>query len=139
LKKDNIRAAENSKKIKTFYKISLIFIGIIVFYYLHIGLILYSGSFTSWGVNIIIYIDLILLVLVITEFIKHPELYIYKSKISSSYLVISPFIKHPNSVNNLTIPKKDLEIIQDRIQELIRERTFFIDPKNNFQEFVNRI
>jgi len=139
LKKHNNKAAANYKRIKTLYKISSIFIGIIVFYYLHIGLILYSRSFTNWGVHIIIYIDLILLVLVITEFIKHPELYIHKSKISSSYLVNSPFIKHPNSVNNLTIQKKDLEIIQDCIQELIRERTFFIDPKNNFQKFANRI
>lgn len=139
LKKDNIKAAENSKKIKTFYKISLIFIGIIVFYYLHIGLILYSGSFTSLGVNIIIYIDIILLVLLFTQFIKHPELYIHKSKIKSSYLVASPFIEQSDSFNNLTISKKNIEIIQDRIQKLVNQRTFFIDPKNNFQEFSNQI
>ena len=140
LKKNNIETVEaNSKKIKTLFRISLIFIGIIIFYYLHIGLILYSGSFTSRGVNIIIYIDLILLVLLLTQFIKHPELYIHKKKMKSSYLVASPFIEQSDSFNNLTISKKNIEIIQDRIQKLVDQRTFFIDPKNNFQEFSNQI
>ena len=132
LKKNNIETVEaNSKKIKTLFRISLIFIGIIIFYYLHIGLILYSGSFTYSGVNIIIYIDLILLVLLLTQFIEHPELYINKKKMKSSYLVASPFIEQSNSFNNLTISKKNIEIIQDRIQKLVDQRTFFIDPKNN--------
>jgi len=139
LKKNNIEAAANDKKLKTFSKISIILIGIIVFYYVHIGLIIYKESFTNWGVKTIIYIDLILLVLLLRQFIKYPELYIQKSKIKSSYLLASPFIEQSNSVNNLTILTKDNEIIQDRVLKLIDERTFFIDPKNNFQEFSNQI
>ena len=81
LKKNNIEAAANDKKLKTFSKISIILIGIIVFYYVHIGLIIYKESFTNWGVKTIIYIDLILLVLLLSQFIKYPELYIQKSKI----------------------------------------------------------
>lgn len=57
----------------------------------------------------------------------------------SSYLVASPFIEQSDSFNNLTISKKNIEIIQDRIQKLVDQRTFFIDPKNNFQEFSNQI
>ena len=139
LKKNNIEAAANDKKLKTFSKISIILIGIIVFYYVHIGLIIYKESFTNWGVKTIIYIDLILLVILLRQFIKYPELYIQKSKIKSSYLLASPFIEQSNSVNNLTILTKDNEIIQDRVLKLIDERTFFIDPKNNFQEFSKQI
>ena len=139
IKKNNIEAAANDKKLKTFSKISIILIGIIVFYYVHIGLIIYKESFTNWGVKTIIYIDLILLVLLFSQFIKYPELYIQKSKIKSSYLLASPFIEQSNSVNNLTILTKDNEIIQDRVKKLIDERTFFIDSKNNFQEFSNQI
>ena len=139
LKKNNIEAAANDKKLKTFSKISIILIGIIVFYYVHIGLIIYKESFTNWGVKTIIYIDLILLVLFFSQFIKYPELYIQKSKIKSSYLLASPFIEQSNSVNNLTILTKDNEIIQDRVKKLIDEITFFIDSKNNFQKFSNQI
>lgn len=140
LKKDKTQAlSRNSKKIKTFFNISLIFIAIIVFYYLHIGLILYEGTYSSTNVNSIIYIDLFLLILLLTQFIKHPELYIHKSKIKPSYLVTSPFVKQSYSTKNSTIPKEDIEIIKDRIQELIRDKTFFLDPKNNFKVFSNQI
>ena len=128
---------ENAKKIKPFLKISLSFIGIVVFYYLHVLLIIYKGSYNIWGIKIIIYIDLILLVSLIVEFIKHPELYIRKSKIKSSYLISSPFTKSTNK--KIVISQKDKEIIQNRIQILINERFFFTDPKNNFQEFSKHI
>ncbi|WP_392345692.1 helix-turn-helix domain-containing protein [uncultured Polaribacter sp.] len=130
---------ENAKKIKPFLKISLSFIGIVVFYYLHILLIIYKGSYNIWGIKIIIYIDLILLVSLIVQFIKHPELYIRKSKIKLSYLISSPFTKSTNHNKKLVISQKDIEIIQDRIQILINERFFFTDPKNNFQEFSKLI
>lgn len=128
---------ENAKKIKPFLKISISFIGIVVFYYLHILLIIYKGSFNIWGIRIIIYIDLILLVSLIVQFIKHPELYIRKSKIKSSYLISSPFTKSTNK--KLVVSQKDTKIIQDRIQTLINERFFFTDPKNNFQEFSKHV
>ena len=57
----------------------------------------------------------------------------------SSYLVASPFIEQSDSLNNLTISKKNIKIIQYRIQKLVDQRTFFIDPENNFQEFSNQI
>ena len=139
LKRRKYNANHYRKKTGTLLKLSLILLSIVLCYYIHVLLIVFKGTYHTNLIQIIIYIDIILLLLLIIQFAKFPELYLSDKKIKPSYLDASPFSKSKALKPEITIKADDEEKIRLRIEQLKKNKKFFVNPKNNFQNFSEHI
>jgi AraC-like DNA-binding protein len=71
------------------------------------------------------------------EILKHPELIFSPDKFKTSYLENSPFSNNSKFENN--IPKSIYNDINKKIDLLIKDRSFLINPSTDFDVFCNRL
>jgi len=134
IKKTEIRAKEQIMSLK---KITVIFILLALIYLIHIFIIIIEGTYKNLLLSLIIYIDIALFLGLMFELLKFPELLFNKNKFKNSYLNKSPFIKP--SINKNLIPKDVYSRIDTKLNEMINEPRFLIEPATNFDVFAKEI
>ena len=90
-----------------------------------------------WIIKTILLIDTLLLISLLLEVLKYPELIFSSNKFKSSYLSKSPFSIKPTYEN--IIPKSIYDDIDKKINLMIKDRSFLIKPSTNFDVFCNRL
>lgn len=125
------------KPLKSLKKITIIFLLLTLFYSIHILVIVVSNSYSTKIIKTILFIDTLLFIGLLIEILKHPELIFSPNKFKTSYLNKSPFSNSSKYENN--VPKSIYDDIDKKINLMIKDRSFLINPSTNFDVFCQKI
>ncbi|WP_088323670.1 hypothetical protein [Polaribacter tangerinus] len=129
LKYKKTSVATERKKIRTLLLISYLFLCSVILYALHITFIIITSIYSSLFIDIIIYLDVLLLALLAIQFVNHPELYINSKKINNSYLDNSPFFRKKKSKIIQELTESEINKITEKLNELLQNELFFYKSK----------
>ena len=118
-------------------KIAVIFILLTLIYLIHVLIILVGGTYKTTLLNIIIYCDVILFIGLLFEIFKYPELFFSNKKFKVSYIQSSPFYLTETDKN--LIPENVYANIEDKINDMKKNRDLLINPDTNFDVFAHEI
>jgi len=131
------KANEIKNQLISLKKITAIFILLTLIYFIHIIVILVGGTHKTTLLNIIIYCDVILFIGLILEIFKYPELFFFNKKFKVSYIQSSPF--YLNETDKNSIPNNVYANIENKINDMKKNRDLLINPNTNFDVFANEI